>query len=325
VTALLRLSAVRGQEGLVRLLCRLVARQRLPHTVLLEGPAGCGRRTLARALAAALLCQSPRDGDACTVCPSCVQCAQDTHPDIFALPHDSDEADADLDKAKEAREQLKAEQVRDMIEGKAWESPLLGGKKIFLLYSVERLHGAAANALLKVLEEPPTDTVLILTTEYAGGILPTIRSRVQLYRMQPLSADAVAAILVAGGVAPSDAHRRAPLANGSHRGLFRGETLTAPIEQLMSLVGGGYSAKVVTELASLLPQRSEDGKSPLAEQRRICRHWLIALQHHLRGQLTTATALRAAEQLERIYVGLRDLQRNQSPRLVLEGLALARV
>jgi DNA polymerase-3 subunit delta' len=322
-----RFSSVIGQEGVVHLLRRLVARDRLPHAVLLEGPPGCGRRTLARALAAALLCQRPVDGDACGACPACIQFAQGTHPDLVDLPHDSEEAHADPERAKAARERLGAEAVRELIELRAWESPLLGGRRVFVLYSIERLqaHGAtAANALLKVLEEPPRDTVLILTTEHAGGLLRTIRSRVQLYRLQPLSVDAVERILVAGGVGAADARRRAMVSSGGQRGLWSDDAVAAPVEELATLLDTGYSARVVADLVARLPQRSAEGGASPAEQRRVCRQWLTALQQHLRGRLTTPEGLRAVEALERIAVGLRDLQRNQPPRLVFEGLALAR-
>lgn len=322
-----RLADVVGQEGLVRLLRRLVERSRLPHGVLLEGQPGTGRRTLALGLAAALLCRQPVAGDACGTCPACVQMEQGTHPDVITLPHDSEEADPDPDKAKAAREQLSAESVRELIELRAWESPLLGGRRVFLLYSIERLQGAraaAANALLKVLEEPPPNTVLILTTENAGGLMRTIRSRVQLYRLQPLSVDAVERVLIRGGVPAADARRRAAVSAGSHRGLWRDETLTAPVDELAALLSGGYSAQRIADLVSQLPQRSSEGGASPAEQRRICRLWLLALQHQVRRQLTGPGALTAAEHLERVALGLRDLQRNQPPRLVLEGMALPR-
>lgn len=327
MTSTPRFAAVIGQEGVVQLLRRLVARDRLPHALLLEGTPGCGRRTLARALTAALLCQRPIAGDACTVCPSCVQFAQGTHPDVVALPHDTEETDPDPDQAKAIRERLTAEAVREVIEQRAWESALLGGRRVFLLYSVERLQGnqaKAANALLKILEEPPRDTVLILTTEHAGGLLRTIRSRVQLYRLQPLSPDAVERILVGRGLAPADARRRAALSGGSHRGLLGEEPAAAPVEDLATLLETGYSAALISSLVARLPQRSNDGSPSPAEQRRICRQWLLELQRHLRPQLATATALRAAECLDRVSLALRDLQRNLPPRLALEGLVLSR-
>lgn len=314
-----RLATVVGQDALCRLLARLVARGKLPHAILLEGAPGCGRRTVARALAAALLCPRSVAGDACGACPSCVQAAQGTHPDLLLFPAEGEDAAVDKELT---------DAVRELVEGRAYESPLMGGGRVFVIPDLERLQrnqATAANALLKVLEEPPPATWFILTTAFASGVLRTIRSRAQLYRLQPLAAGDVERILVRGGVPAPVAARRAAASDGSHRGLWDDDVPEVPLEALASLLRDGWSTATIAGLAAALPTRErEDGRTVAAEQRRICRLWLTALQRSLRRDLVGPEALAAADGIERVQQALRDLQRNLQPRLVLEALALPR-
>src|SRR5271167_4218768 len=110
----MRLREVIGQDGLVRLLSRLIARGRLPPALLLEGLPGCGRRTLALAIAQAVLCPRAQGGDACGECASCRMVNEGSHPDLVSLPHDSQGDD------------LGVELVRSAIAEAAYQSPLIG-------------------------------------------------------------------------------------------------------------------------------------------------------------------------------------------------------
>lgn len=311
MSAPLRLAEVIGQPGPVRLLTRLLARDRLPHALLIEGLPGCGRRTLARAVAAALLCRARADGDACGRCESCLLAGAGTHPDLVALPHDSEGSDPDV------------ELVRTAVAEAAYASPLIGDRRVFLLPGIERLALPAANALLKVLEEPPPGAYLLMTTDAAAGLLRTIRSRAQLVRLMPLTAAELERVLTRGGIAPSAAHARALLGHGSHRGLWQDEE-EAPLDDLLALCAGGYSARLVGALVGRLPQRvrEDEGRTLAAEQRRTLGRWLLALQQRLRGDLPGADGVRAAELLERVLLLQRDLERNINPQLVIEGLGL---
>ena len=319
MTAPARLASVIGQDALGRLLARLVARGKLPHAVLLEGTPGCGRRTVARALAAALLCQRPVAGDACGGCPACVQVAQGTHPDLLMFPAEGEDAAVDKELT---------DAVREMVESRAYESPLMGCGHVFVIPDLERLQrnqATAANALLKVLEEPPPATWFILTTAFASSVLRTIRSRAQLYRLQPLIAEDVERILVRGGVPAPIAARRAAASDGSHRGLWDDDVPEVPLAGLTSLLRDGWSTATIADLVAGLPTRErEDGRTVAAEQRRICRLWLAALQQSLRRELVGPEGRAAADGIERVQQALRDLQRNLQPRLVLEALALPR-
>jgi DNA polymerase III delta' subunit len=305
------LSEVIGQPGPTRLLARLIAGGRLPHALLLEGVPGCGRRTLAIAVARALLCPSARGGDACGACASCRLVDEGTHPDLVALSHDSQADDLGVDL------------VRSAVVEAAYQSPLLGSKRVFVLPGVERLGLAAANTLLKVLEEPPAGAYLVMTTANAGAVLRTIRSRAQLHRLAPLAAADIERILVRGGIPAGEARLRAALGGGSHRGLWQ-DAGAIPLQAMLRLCREGLRSELVAEIADQLPQRAreDEGRTLAAEQRRQLGQWLQALLHELRGELRGPQAAKAADAIERVLQLQQDVHRNISPQLVIAGLAL---
>jgi DNA polymerase III delta' subunit len=310
----MRLHDVIGQTALARLLTKLIARDRLPHAVLLEGVPGCGRRTLALALAQALLCTAPVAGEACGQCPSCRLCAAGNHPDLVALAHDRGE------------KELPVDTVRDEVAARATESALIGTRRVFILYGVERLSGSSANVLLKTLEEPPSGVYLLMTTAQVATVMTTVRSRAQVFRLQPLGTADIAKILVAGGVDPAEASARAKAAPGSHRGLWDGGA-PAPLEALRKLFRDGLREELVAEVVSHLPSGLDDdmkaaGITEAMEQRRALRSWLQALAQdqllELRAKPTPALAAR----VQRLALLHQDLDRNLAPRLVVEALGL---
>lgn len=149
------------QEDLWR---RLGDRAQYAHAYLLHGPAGIGKRQLAERLLARLLCQRPADGKACGECKGCLLLAAGTHPDLFRLePEEADKA-------------IRVDQVRELV-GFVTQTAQLGGRKVVLLEPAEAMNLAAANALLKSLEEPSGNTVLLLISHQPSRLLPTIRSR----------------------------------------------------------------------------------------------------------------------------------------------------
>ena len=307
-----------GHAGAVRLLCRLVEHDRLPHAIVLEGPPGCGRRTLALALASALLCPEHRAGDACGVCSHCVQAVAGTHPDLSELPG-----------SREAPNGLPVDDAR-AVAAAAANSPLLGVAKAIIIPEAERLRGASANALLKILEEPPPRTTLILTAGAAASLMGTIRSRAQVYRLHALTSGEVAQVLVRNGV-PRD--RAATLA-AAGAGLRAGGTqaaLPAPLNDLESILTG-FDLGAISRVVSALPSRQEggeddDARTPAAIQRACLREWLIVLSTQVRTRLRSTDpriAGRALDHLDRIARARADLERNHTPRLALESLALAR-
>jgi DNA polymerase III subunit delta' len=182
----------------------------LPASLLLHGPRGVGKQRLALWLAQVLLCESAE-----APCNECAQCRYSSvlaHPDIhwfFPRPRPKD-SDADADSIRQDYAEAIAERVADnalyappsgvvgiyvatvrAIVQRAGISPALARRKVFILGDGESMSPQeggeyAANAFLKLLEEPPADTTLIVTTSEPGALLPTIRSRVVAMRVAPL-------------------------------------------------------------------------------------------------------------------------------------------
>ncbi|MGK2856722.1 MAG: hypothetical protein ACSLFQ_05890 [Thermoanaerobaculia bacterium] len=141
----------------------------LHHAVILQGPSPKTLATTAIAIAKALNCRNGSGGDSCA---SCQKIDRQTHPDVHMLAP-----------AKE-RKAISIEQVRELV-GEAGMRPYEGGTKVFILDPADSLSGAAANSLLKTLEEPAADTVFLLLTRSADLLIPTIRSRCQIVFLRP--------------------------------------------------------------------------------------------------------------------------------------------
>jgi DNA polymerase-3 subunit delta' len=151
----------------------LAMRQRLPHAVLLAGPRGVGKRELAQAWAQSLLCERPQpDGEACGVCEGCHWFGAGTHPDFMHLTLIEKEKDGEVKQATE----ISVEQARQAVDF-VQLSTYRAGRRLVLIEPAEALNTASANALLKVLEEPPINTVFILLSHQPRQLLPTILSR----------------------------------------------------------------------------------------------------------------------------------------------------
>lgn len=162
--------------------------QRLPNAWLLSGPAGIGKRAFAHDVARALLCEAPQaDHHACGRCQACHWFDAGNHPDLRVLtPHGDDEDSDDGKEAKVAKRKLpviKIDGVRNVIEF-AHLSAHRGGRRVVIVEPAEALNPAAANALLKVLEEPPEEVVFLLVSDAPQRLLPTIKSRCRQF---PLS------------------------------------------------------------------------------------------------------------------------------------------
>lgn len=145
---------------------QLAGRTQHAHAYLLHGPQGIGKRALAERLMAFLLCKQPEGLQACGHCKSCLLLKAGTHPDNYIL------------EPEEADKPIKVDQVRDLVSFVV-QTAQLGGRKVILIEPVEAMNINAANALLKSLEEPSGNTVLLLVSHQPSRLLPTIRSRCQ--------------------------------------------------------------------------------------------------------------------------------------------------
>ena len=153
---------------------RLQARHQrgaLPHALLLCGPAGLGKRAFARRFVRGLLCERAQDGEACGQCRSCLLQDAGTHPDTVALGFG-------LRKDGTPRTEIVVEQIRELSARLAMRSQF-GGWQVAQIDPADAMNPAAANALLKTLEEPAAQTMLILLADAPWRLPQTIRSRCQ--------------------------------------------------------------------------------------------------------------------------------------------------
>lgn len=158
----------RAQETLAA----FVNGRRFPHALLLEGPEGSGRRTFAREIAAALFCRG--EHKPCGSCSQCRKVLEQNHPDVEYYGGDGSRRSFHIDTIRQLRQN-------------AWLLPGEAPCRVCVLCGAENMTDQAQNALLKILEEPPEHTVFILTAENRSMLLPTILSRVQTIRLEPLT------------------------------------------------------------------------------------------------------------------------------------------
>ncbi|MFO8233539.1 MAG: DNA polymerase III subunit delta' [Longimonas sp.] len=236
-------SALIGQERVVDMLRRTLLRKRVPHAYLFHGPKGTGPVPAALELARALQCTEQTE-EACDACAACQKTRRMVHPDVHVFfPYPKGTSDDDVaqrikrlgespyapvdyvrrpsldDPEKTSNKQvmyhidrMKEEVVRPMTF-----HPGEGAYKIALLTDAEYMNASAANAFLKVLEEPPAQTVFILTSSRVDQMLPTIVSRCQKVRFDPLSPDAIAqALHDRENMEPEEASMLARMADGSY-------------------------------------------------------------------------------------------------------------
>ncbi|MFM8320805.1 MAG: ATP-binding protein [Chloroflexota bacterium] len=192
-----------GHEWAVDLLRTHVGRGEVRHAYLISGPQGVGRRTLALRLAQAINCeQPPAPGDPCLACRSCRQIAAMQHPDLSIIQTPPDKT------------QILVEQVRELQHSLALH-PYAARYRVALLLRFEEAGIATQNALLKTLEEPPPQVVLLLTAENPELLLPTISSRCELLRLRPAPLDGLSGGLqTAYGVEAAQATLLAHIAGG---------------------------------------------------------------------------------------------------------------
>ncbi len=249
-----------GQKDAKERLKQLIDGGRLPHAILLCGPSGCGKMALALAFASYLLCREHgKDGEPCGVCNQCKMISKWEHPDLhFTFPTiklpsmGSDHKPVSDDFIREWREMLAKSPYFSMTQWMekigaenqqaiitAGESDELarklgmkssqGGYKVSIVWLPERMNTECANKLLKLIEEPPSQTVFVMVSEEPSRLLETIRSRTQHIDIKRIDTEDIRQALVERrGIAGEAAMRTARIANGSW--LKALETLSADNE-----------------------------------------------------------------------------------------------
>jgi len=277
----------------------LSSRERFAHAWLIHGATGIGKLQFARACASSMLCENPQGHLACGACDACLWLRHGNHPDFRALRPEAIAAtegpivaaeDA-APRSKTLSRDIRIEQVRAL---ETWLNTAThrGGNRIVLLYPAEALNAVSANALLKILEEPPAHTVFLIVADAPDRLLPTLVSRCRRLPLAPPAPDAALQWLHAAGVQDAAAYLAA--AGGAPLAAARlaesgSEACPAWLRRWLQALAAGRAGAVVPELVTDLE------KQP-AEQ------WLDAFQRVL-----TDLACVQAGAPARYYPGLANL------------------
>jgi DNA polymerase-3 subunit delta' len=170
-----------GQQLPIRLLQTFLRNGTLPHALIFSGTAGVGKRMTAKAVAMALNCTASTDKAApCGSCPSCRKISSNGHPDLVLIEPQG--------------QHLRIDQIRELLRTLAMR-PYQAVHRVVIIADAQAMNKEASNALLKVLEEPPNDTTLILTAQEKLDLLPTIVSRCRHLHFNPLCSDDIISLL----------------------------------------------------------------------------------------------------------------------------------
>ena len=319
--------SILGHEKPIARLQTLLVEKRLPHALLFAGPDGVGKLRVARALAAAILCEG--DGERpCGQCQQCRALQQDTHPDYYELHPEG-----------KAIKTIRIDAIRK-VQSEAARLPLLAKKRVIVIDDAEAMNEAAENSLLKTLEEPTGAVHFILVTCAKSSLLDTILSRCMHVGFGSIPEAALAKALTMRGIPEGAAAELAALSDGSlgralslqeNDGLklrddaakFLQERAQLSVQDVFSR--GASMEKMPREqltewflylgmlLRDLLVLR-EDGASPLLYHKDL-RTELVAL-------LSDYPERRIAALLALVRETDRRLQSNVNQRLLLEGFFL---
>jgi DNA polymerase III subunit delta' len=343
-----------GHEEAQQRLREAARRRTLPSSLLIHGPRGVGKQRLALWLAQLLLCEQQATAP-CGTCRSCRFAGELTHPDLhwfFPRPRPKD-SDPDLEDVRDDY----AEAIRDRVdedglyeppsgmEGlyvatvraivqQAALSPAIGARKVFVIGDAERMASQegseqAANAFLKLLEEPPDDTTIILTSSEAGSLLPTIRSRVVSFAAgtlndaqmrEFLAHEAVGSRLKKRKALPADEGERLRFAAGAPGRLLAAESWGLALDIADRMLDAASNRSQGPRYDAAWSQASNKARGAFADT-------LDALTEKLHGRARDAArrgadgdAIAASRAVERVEAAKEKIIQNVSPQLITVNL-----
>ena len=363
-------SDIIGQEEAKQRLLQEVAEGRIAHALLFTGPEGSGKLPMALAYARYLTCQHPTPTDACGSCPSCAKWEKLIHPDVhfvfpivakkaqkkevcddylpawrkllsagsyFSLSQWLDEMDAENSQAI-----IYARESEEMLRKLSLKSSQ-GGYTVVQMWLPEKMNEVCANKLLKLLEEPPAQTVFLLVSEAPEQLLATILSRTQRFHLPRLDESVIAQTLQSRfGVLPEESRNLAHIANGSMiqalAAIQLNQDATLFFDHFVSLMRLAYQRKIremkhwSEELASMGRERQ---KNFLNYCQRLVRENFIFNLRRPEMNYMTATEQQFAQKFapfinERNVIGMMEelslaqihIEQNVNPRMVFFDFAL---
>ncbi|MBB4061563.1 DNA polymerase-3 subunit delta' [Salinibacter ruber] len=350
-------SSVLDQERVVQTLRRALTQERVAHAYLLHGPDGVGKRAVAYEMARALQCPEQAD-EACDACPTCRKTRRMVHPDVHVnLPHpwsqekDRDEEDmgkrirrlgdnpyaaidyvrrpslADPSETSNQQVYYRIDQVRQDIIQPMSLARGEGAYKVNVLIDAEKMREEAANTFLKLLEEPPPQTVFLLTTNRPEQLLPTILSRCQQLRFDPLLPETIEQALVdRENMAPDEASMLSRMADGSYSRaleLAENDALMTSRELVLDYFRAAYTQKVES-LDSCIQELKSQGRERVKSVLRLMLRWVRdLLLYRTMGEEAPLVNVDQKEAVARFCNNLPDADLEGMVTLVEEAMELA--
>lgn len=296
-------STLIDQQRVVEALRRTIASGRVAHAYLFHGPDGVGKRAAALAFAQAVLCERG-DDEACGRCLACTKVSRMLHPDVhvlFPYPTDVDENEvaerlrrlgenpyaaidfirrpslSDPTKTSNKQAFYPVARIHEEIRRVVSFKPVEGRYKVTIMTDADHLRTEAANAFLKLLEEPTPQTLFVLTTSRPDRLLPTILSRCQRIRFDPLPAEAIEQALIAReGTEPGAAATLARMADGSYTralDLSQNDELMASRQLVLDFFRMAYTQNV-DRLADLVEEMGKLGRERLKGVLGLMLRWM---------------------------------------------------
>ncbi len=185
-------------------LSKMIVENKFPHAIIFSGPEGIGKRKIAEFCAAALLCENPENGEPCGLCQNCKLAASHNHPDFYIVEPE----------ATKTTRNIKIGQIRTM-QAQTSLKPLIADRRVIIIDGAELMNNAAANSVLKTLEEPTGETTFILTSANRAGLLMTIRSRCVTMNFEKLPADQIKNALIQREFSPEESEKLSLISDGS--------------------------------------------------------------------------------------------------------------
>jgi DNA polymerase-3 subunit delta' len=342
---------ISDQQQPIGLLKTFIAKGNIPHALLFSGIEGVGKRTAALLLAMARLCQGKDENRSrpqlaaasekardhqrekpfevpCTRCRACRRIASGTHPDVLEV--------------QPSGAFIRIGQIRSLCETLALK-PFEGGPRVVLIVNAQAMNAEAGNALLKVLEEPPDQTTLVLTALQTTDLLPTIVSRCQQVRFNPVSRESIARVLMEQDhLAPEAAGIVAALAQGS---VGRAKKMAATdwldkrrwLLAALGLAPGAGMVPPSPRQGLAVAEKLAQDKQALEDSLQVVKTWLrdvlvcthaphLVIHQDQRDLIAAAagrlSAGRVLDQIQAVSAAQRAISANANVRLTLDVMAL---
>lgn len=299
---------IKGQDFAIKNLKKFIQTGKVPPAMIFYGPAGVGKAKIALAFARALNCQNlGADFEPCEMCQSCKQIEMQTHPDIIFADYAYQAAL--LKEEVEDQQNIKIETVRSLTTA-SQQKAVAAKWKVFIIDKAERLVPAAANALLKFIEEPPQNTVWILISSKRETMLSTIKSRCQSISFAPLSTQIITEILQDNYIEKDLAQKAAVFAEGSTENAFLIASLLedfAPLDR---------DASFATQVALNLPRTLAQARPKVniildMLAQKIHKNWLDEQDEKTKNKL--------AKLIQDFVFYKKALKQNVAPQMVAEA------